>query len=138
MADKKQPEEKQSFRVEISPRRPSLTSRLIGANREWMQNFIQSQEEDDQQYGHGFNDAADDFIPGVLYNGRRRRNSSVSSDVSSESYSTSETATGRVRTGSISERVAGMQVITEPIEGPHKTTGNSHKIGDINDYSILF
>lgn len=86
------------------------------------------QEEDDQQYGHGFNDAADDFVPGVVYNDRRRRNSSVSSDDSETGVN------NRVRTGSISERVAGMQVITKP-EDKKKS---KFEIGDIENYSLLF
>jgi len=116
MAEKKA-DEKQAFRVEIAPRRPSLTSRLIGMNREWMNNFYQSQEEDDQQYGHGFNDPADEFVGGVIYNERRRRNSSVSSDTSEAgelAAGFANSGTNRVRTGSISERVAGMQLHRKP------------------------
>jgi len=116
MPDNKTPqnqpqEQKQPLKIEVAPRRLSLTQRLIGANREWLQSYYTSQEEDDQQFGQGFNDPTDDFVPGVIANSRRRRNSSTSSDASLDSTpSTGE----RVRSGSITERVAGMQLNRKP------------------------
>ena len=122
------------FTVDVAPaRRPSFTQRLTGVNRDWMQNYYNQHETDDQSFGHGFNDQADDFVPGVIGNSRRRRNSSLSSEASIESL-----GEGRQRATSISERVAGMQVKKTPALQPTEVTRNRHQIGDISDYSILF
>ncbi|KAI1282018.1 hypothetical protein HDE_13084 [Halotydeus destructor] len=100
----------QSFKLDIAPRRLSLTQRLVGQSKEWMQNYYVSQEKDDQMYGHGFNDVVDDFVPGVLYNNaQRRRTMSVGSEGDE-----SVTSPNRSRTNSISERVAGMQLHRPP------------------------
>jgi len=107
MDDNNQP---QSFKVEIAPRRLSLTQRLVGQSREWMQNFYSSHEKDDQVYGHGFNDPTDDFVPAVMYNNARRRTSSMSSDGSLDGIE----SPARNRTNSISERVAGLQLHRKP------------------------
>jgi len=108
----------QPFRIEIAPRRPSFTQRLVGQSREWIHNFYQNQEKDDQAYGHGFNDSVDDYVPTVMFNNaehRRRRNSSVSSDASVDSVEEQQvTSPTRQRTSSISERVAGMQLQRKP------------------------
>jgi len=123
------------FTVEVAPaRRPSLTQRLVGVNREWMQTYYNQHEQDDQSFGVGFNDQAEDFIPGVIENSRRRRNSSLSSDASIESL-----GGGRDRSNSIAERVAGMQVKTTPNTKAAETARHyHHHVGDISDYSILF
>lgn len=132
MADESAP---QHFKVEIAPRRPSLTQRLVGNSRDWIQGFYQSQEKDDQMYGQGFNDSIDDLVPAVMYNNARRRTSSTSSDAS-DSVETPISG-GRVRTNSISERVAGMQVINEPTSRPARRRLDSF-VGDVSDYSILY
>lgn len=67
-----------------------------------MTGFYGSVENDDLNAGHGFADGIDDFIPGVLASGQRRRNSSISSEASGDM--------GPVRRGSITDRVAGLQV----------------------------
>jgi len=89
------------------PRKLSLTQRLIGGFHDTVQNFYVAQELDDQAYGHGFNDSADEFVPGVMYNNARRRTSSMSDDGNNNNPE-------RQRTGSISERVAGMQLNRKP------------------------
>jgi len=112
----------QPFRIHIQPRKQSLTERLVGQSRSWINSFYTSQEKDDQLYGQGFNDPVDDLAPNsMFYNAevRRRRNSSVSSDTSDAGDSLIEEIkqnnhTGRVRTSSISERVAGMQLHRKP------------------------
>lgn len=85
-----------------APRRLSLTQRLVGSGREWMSGFYGSVEKDDSNAGHGFGDGIDDFIPGVFAAKERRRNSSISSEASDD--------LGAPRRGSITERVAGLQV----------------------------
>jgi len=126
------------------PRKMSFTERLIGRFREDVQTYYLTQEKDDQMYGHGFNDSADEFVPVVMFNNAaRRRTSSVSS--TSSDASMDELGQGRQRTKSISEQVAGMQVIKEPIHtndlnNPRLTTKpyNVHRVvGDIDDFSIL-
>lgn len=139
----------QSFRIQIQPRKPSLTERLVGQSRSWIQTFYTSQENEDQLYGQGFIDPIDDLAPtSMFYNAevRRRRNSSISSDTSEDSVAeqiqqNNTVGTGRMRTSSISERVAGMQVITsehEPNLPPARKRLTSSSIGDIDDFSILF
>jgi len=90
-------------------RRPSFTQRLVGNGREWMSGFYTSMEKDDVIAGQGFGDALDDFVPtNMAYSQERRRNSSVSSD----SDGIGELA--GIRRGSITERVAGMQLYRKP------------------------
>lgn len=67
-----------------------------------MTGFYGSVEKDDLNAGHGFADGIDDFVPGVLASSQRRRNSSISSEASDD--------IGSVRRGSITDRVAGLQV----------------------------
>ena len=89
-----------------APRKPSLTQRLIGNSREWLAGFYAGRESDATIYGQGFGDEIDDFVPGVLTNSMRRRTSSLSSSDSVESYDIPR----RVRSASLTERIANMQV----------------------------
>ena len=90
-----------------TPRRLSLTQRLIGNSKDWMANFYAGREADATLYGQGFGDEIDDFVPGVLTNSMRRRTSSLSSQESVEGFNMPK----KVRSDSLTERVANMQVI---------------------------
>jgi len=122
-------------------RRPSFTQRLVGNGREWMSGFYTSMEKDDVIAGQGFGDALDDFVPtNMAYSQERRRNSSVSSD----SDGIGELA--GIRRGSITERVAGMQVKnpSTPSSSNDSTGGASRfrksflSSSDMEDFSVLY
>jgi hypothetical protein len=116
--------QRRQFRIEILPRKrtQSLTERIVGHSREWIQSFYPAGHENgnmsptDSEHRDGFNDQADDFVPSAVSNTgiiRRRRTSSLTSDSSIDSLDDSPVA-ARPRAGSISERVAGMQLQRKP------------------------
>lgn len=51
----------------------SMMQRFVTKNRDRFQSFYATKELDDHEYGEGFNDTIDEFVPAVVVNEAERR-----------------------------------------------------------------